>query len=268
MLVDFRDRPAPVPRETFYGFRNRDFEKMRSDLVTVKVRTRLQRQSILCVTSSGMGARRAIRIATPPRFASNDSTAINRELRSWLTEDTVWDNQSDLRASFSTGKVEHDLVAGVALTRENNIRRTRTAPNSPTTLLNPNPDDVFTGVITTSPIVGDISANSQALFVFDTAKLGKKWELNGGLRWDRFDAAGITTTGAPVARGRQDAECSRRRSFQAEAAGKPLRLLRHVAQSVAGRFVLRHRQHSHRSGEDLHVRRSAASGISLGGDCC
>ena len=28
----------------------------------------------------------------------------------------------------------------------------------------------------------------------------KKWEFNGGLRWDRFDADGITTTGAPVSR--------------------------------------------------------------------
>jgi catecholate siderophore receptor len=70
-----------------------------------------------------------------------------------------------------------------------------------TTLLNPNPDDVFTGPITVNPIVGDITANSQAFYVFDTAKLGSKWELNGGLRWDRFDADGIVTqTGAPVSR--------------------------------------------------------------------
>jgi catecholate siderophore receptor len=49
--------------------------------------------------------------------------------------------------------------------------------------------------------VGDVIANSQALYVFDTAKLGSKWELNGGLRWDRFDADGIVTqTGAPVSR--------------------------------------------------------------------
>jgi catecholate siderophore receptor len=69
-----------------------------------------------------------------------------------------------------------------------------------TTLFNPNPDDVYTGTITTSPIVGDVTANSQAVYLFDTAKLGKKWELNGGLRWDRFDAEGITTTGTPVSR--------------------------------------------------------------------
>jgi catecholate siderophore receptor len=140
-------------------------------------------------------------IATPPRFASNNSTVINREMRSWITEDKIWDNQTDFIAHFSTGKIEHALVTGVNFTRENNTRVTRTAGNMPTTLLNPNPDDVFTGTILVNPIVGDITANSQALYVFDTAKLGSKWELNGGLRWDRFDADGIVTqTGAPDSR--------------------------------------------------------------------
>jgi catecholate siderophore receptor len=85
-----------------------------------------------------------------------------------------------------------------------------------TTLLNPNPDDVFTGPITLSPITGDVTANSQAVYLFDTAKLGKQWELNGGLRWDRFAADGITTTGAPVSR------VDRMLSVRAGAVFKPL----------------------------------------------
>jgi catecholate siderophore receptor len=36
VLVEFRDRPAPVPRNTFYGLRDRDFESLNSDLVTLK----------------------------------------------------------------------------------------------------------------------------------------------------------------------------------------------------------------------------------------
>lgn len=199
VLVESRDRPAPVPRETFYGFKSRDSEKMRSDLATVRFEHDFD-DNLSLRNQFRYGRSTRDSFATPPRFANNNSTTINRELRSWLTEDTVWDNKSDFQAGFSTGKVEHDLVMGVELTREGNIRRTRTAPNSPTTLLNPNPDDVYTGVITTSPIVGDISANSQAIYVVDTAKLGKMWELNGGLRWDRFDAAGSTTTAVPIAR--------------------------------------------------------------------
>ena len=198
-LVEFRDKPAPVPRDTFYGLRNRDFEKLNADLVTLRFEHDFD---------DGLSLRNQLRysnssrdsMATPPRFANNNSTVINREMRSWQTEDKVWDNQTDFIARFSTGKVEHALVTGINFTRENNIRRTRTAGNMQTTLLNPNPDDVFTGAITLSPIVGDVTANSQALYLFDTAKFGDKWELNGGLRWDRFDADGITTLGVPVSR--------------------------------------------------------------------
>ena len=215
VLIEFRDRPAPVPRNTFYGLRSRDFEKLNSDLVTLKFERdfddNLSLRNQFRYADSSRDS-----IATPPRFASNNSTAINREMRSWQTEDKVWDNQTDFIARFSTGKVEHSLVTGLDVTRENNTRKTRTAPNMLTTLFNPNPDDVYTGVITESPIVGDVTANSQAVYLFDTAKLGQKWELNGGLRWDRFDADGITTTGAPVSR------VDRMLSVRAGAVFKPL----------------------------------------------
>lgn len=198
-LAAFRDRPAPVPRDTFYGFRHRDRERLRADLATVRFEHDFDdRLSLRNQFRYGRSTRDSF--ATPPRFAGHNSTAINRGLRSWLTEDEVWDNQADARVAFSTGGVAHDLVAGVALTRERNVRRTRTGPNSPTTLLGPDPDDAYTGVITTSPIVGDIGANSQGLYVFDTARLGRRWELQGGLRWDRFDARGVTAAGLPVAR--------------------------------------------------------------------
>jgi len=202
VLVGFRDRPAPVPRDTFYGFRNRDFEKLSSDLATVRLeRDFNDRLSLRNQFRYGRSTRDSV--ATPPRFASNDSTVIAREMRSWNTEDRIWDNQTDLRANFSTGGIEHRLVSGLVLTRENNVRRFSTAPNAQTTLLNPNPDDVYTGTITLSPNVGDITGNTVALYVFDTAQLHKKFELTGGLRWDRFSVDGISASATaltPVSR--------------------------------------------------------------------
>ena len=111
-------------------------------------------------------------------------------MRSWLTEDEIWDNQTDFRARFSTGGIQHSLVTGLSFTREDNERMTRTAPNMLTTLLNPDPDDMFPGTITVSPIVGNVVGNSLAAYAFDTVRLGDKFELNGGLRWDYFDVEG------------------------------------------------------------------------------
>lgn len=198
-LVEYRDKPAPVPRNTFYGFRNRDYEKLRSDLATVKFERDIS-DSVTIRNQLRFGYSSRDSLATPPRFANTNSTTINREMRSWIAQDKVWDNQTDLRASFSTGKIQHSLVAGLALTNENNTRKNRTAPNSTTTLLNPNPDDVYTGTITLSPYVGDITGKTISTYAFDTAKLSKYVELNGGLRWDRFDVNGVNTTPAPVTR--------------------------------------------------------------------
>ena len=199
VLKDFRDKPAPVPRETFYGFKNRDKEKLDADLMTAKFEQDFSDNlSLRNQLRYGYSTRDSI--ATPPRFASNDSTVINRELRSWVTKDEIWDNQTDLRAKFSTGKVEHSLVSGMAVTRETNKRVNRTAPNSPTTLLNPNPNDRYAGAITVSPFVGDVTGNSLAFYTFDTAKFGEKFELNGGLRYDYFDVEGSTTTPSTIAK--------------------------------------------------------------------
>lgn len=202
VLTEYRDRPAPVSRDTFYGFKDRDFEKLKADLGTLTFyHTFNDKLNLRNQFRYGRSTRDSI--ATPPRFASANSTVINREMRAWWTEDEVWDNQTDFSAAFSTGKIEHALVAGVGFIREKNVRQFRTAPNSPTTLLNPNPFDVYPGIITLSPNIGDITAFTQSFYVFDTAKLHPKFELIGGLRWDRFDAEGKSASAtalSPIAR--------------------------------------------------------------------
>jgi catecholate siderophore receptor len=202
VLVEYRDRPAPVPRDTFYGFRSRDFEKLSSDLATVRFERDFN-DNLSLRNQFRYGRSTRDSMATPPRFASNNSTVITREMRSWITEDDIWDNQTDLRTIFSTGGIEHRLVTGLVLTRENNLRRFRTAPNAQTTLLNPNPDDVYTGTIIVSPNVGDVTGRTVALYVFDTAQLHRKFELTGGLRWDRFSVDGVSASATaltPVSR--------------------------------------------------------------------
>ncbi len=202
VLANFRDRPAPVPHDTFYGFIDRDKEKLKADLGTIVFNHAFNdKLNVRNQFRYGFSTRDSI--ATPPRFASVSSTAITRELRAWFTEDETYDNQTDLTARFLTGKFEHALVTGVEFIREKNIRKLRSAPNATTTLLNPNPNDVYTGTIIFTPFVGDITANTQSTYLFDTIKFHPKFEVSGGLRFDRFDAGGVSataTTLTPIAR--------------------------------------------------------------------
>lgn len=204
-LAAYRDKPAPVPRDTFYGIRDRDREYLNQDSATIRFEHDFN-DNVAFRNQLRYGRAGRNSIATPPRFASNDSTAINREMRAWVAQDRIWDNQTDLNARFKTSFIEHRANFGGALTRETNIRVTRTAPNSPTTLLNPNPNDVYTGIFTTGPYVGNIVGNTQALWAFDNVRMADgKIEALGGARWERFDVNGLgttaitgTTTQAPV----------------------------------------------------------------------
>lgn len=200
-LAAFRDRPAPVPRETFYGYVNRDKEKLGSDLGTFRYEREFN--DLVAVRSQlryGHSTRDSI--ASPPRFANNNSTAINRELRSWITEDDIWDNQTDFTLRFNTGSLSHAAVVGTNLTYEKNLRLIRNGGNASTTLYNPNPNDVYTGAIVTSPFAGNVVGKTLAVYGFDTVKLNKYFEIVGGLRYDYFDVDGVSaaTTGlTPIA---------------------------------------------------------------------
>ena len=195
VLTEFRDQPAPVPRETFYGFRDRDHEIMSQDTASVRFKHSFS-DNLSLRNQFRYGASMRDSVATPPRFASADSTVINREMRAWYTEDDIYDNQADLTASFQTGGLEHTVVTGFALTREENLRRFRSGPGQPTTLLDPNPDDPYLGAITLNPAVGDITADTQAVYAFDTVRLARRWQANGGFRAERFHADGDRVAGA------------------------------------------------------------------------
>jgi catecholate siderophore receptor len=196
--------PAPVDRANFYGLRSRDYEETNADIGTISIERDFNDNLTM---RNQLRYSRATRdsITTAPRFASNDSLVINRNGPSWLTEDNIWDNQTDLRSRFSTGGVEHRLVTGLALSHENNqrINRTVTTP-PPTDLFNPDPDLAFNSVTTLSPNVGDITGKTMAFYATDTARLGKRWELIGGLRWDYFDVEGVQNAGATATPARID----------------------------------------------------------------
>lgn len=189
-LIPYRDRPAPVPRSTFYGFLDRDKEKLQSDLLTARFEHNFN-DNLTIRNQFRYGYSKRDSIATPPRFNANGTTVINREMRSWLADDDIFDNQTDLTAQFRTGSIEHSAVFGGSFAYEKNHRVLRTALNSLTTLLDPNPNDVYPGLITIDPREPEARAKSLAAYAFDTVKFNKYLQIVGGIRVDRFDASGL-----------------------------------------------------------------------------
>jgi catecholate siderophore receptor len=186
--------PAPVDRHNYYGFKDGNFLRTYADIGTARVERDLNPRMTLRNQFRDSRYLRRVQITEPkvpatvtPATPLADIDITRNQLANNSRETYLYD-QLDLTARFRTGKVEHALAAGVEGGRETSDPTRLTWDNVPTTsLLNPDPDQPFSGTGTVNSRV-DTTAISAGAYVLDTLKLGKRWELSGGLRWDRFDA--------------------------------------------------------------------------------
>lgn len=196
VLVADRDKPAPVDDENYYGIKARDDEKVKTDIGTVQVEHDMgEKFSVRNLTRYGRSDRNSI--VTAPRFASNNSTDINRQLQDRDQVDSILANQTDLTTRLEA----HTIVTGVEFSREKSERHRLTGPAAPVAdLYNPNSDAPYTGVIARNGARTETTADSFGAYAFDTVKVGEKLEFPLGLRYDSFGvdfedrtAAGVTT---------------------------------------------------------------------------
>ena len=185
--------PAPVSHNNYYGFKNGNYLRTYDDIGTAKVEHDVNSQITLrdqvryanyvrdvLITEAQIPA--GTTLATPL-----SSIAITRNEIGVNSVESFLDEQLDLTAHFQTGFVRHDVVTGIEAGREMSDPTRPTWTNVPTTsLLNPNPNQGFSGAETITSIVHTTSITAAA-YLLDTMKFGKHWDLTGGIRWDRFD---------------------------------------------------------------------------------
>ncbi|HEX7361799.1 MAG TPA: TonB-dependent siderophore receptor [Bryobacteraceae bacterium] len=194
--------PAPANHSNYYGLENDNFLRAYADIGTVCVEHDI---------NSHITMRNQVRYAnyaddivvTVPRLQTSGSGALSlstplsdilvkrSELANQSTN-TFLDDQLDLTAHFETGFLRHTFVTGVEGGRETSdpIRRNYTAPM--TSLLDPDPSESINPGVTMRSQVYD-TALTAGLYAIDTVKFGRKWELTGGLRFDRFDDTYLQT---------------------------------------------------------------------------
>jgi catecholate siderophore receptor len=186
--------PAPVSRENYYGFKNGNYLRTYDDIGTARVEHDVSRRVTIrdqvrfanyvrdaLITEAQIPT--GVTLATPL-----SSIAITRHEIGVNSVESYLDEQLDLTAHLETGFIRHDIVAGIEGGRETSDPTRPTWTNVPTTsLLNPNPYQTLTGTDTITSIVHTTAITASA-YVLDSMKLGKHWDLSGGIRWDRFDA--------------------------------------------------------------------------------
>jgi catecholate siderophore receptor len=183
--------PAPVPRNNYYGLEDGSYLRTYDDIGTAKVEHDVN--SHITVRDQfryANYARRALitegLLTGIPLGTPVEDMRVTRHEIGVKSGETYLDDQLDLIAQFNTGFIKHTFVSGLEGGRETSspIRPNFTAPT--TSLLNPDPSQSLNPNPTIASQVHDAAVSGGA-YALDTATIGTKLILTGGVRFDRFD---------------------------------------------------------------------------------
>jgi catecholate siderophore receptor len=218
-LRAYGNKAPPVDYSNFYGLKS-DFERTRTDIPTALIEHDFNESfSLRNLTRFGRNDRDSV--YTSPRFVNlATSPAVNRQFQSRDQVDKIFANQTDFTSRFDTWRLNHTLVTSLDYTHETSINYARavvtngvpigggaaaTAPYAD--LFNPNPNDERFGANRRTGAFADAKADTVGISLFDTIKFTEQWQVNGGVRFDHFDADfksigtnGVPTGGTPLSR--------------------------------------------------------------------
>jgi catecholate siderophore receptor len=249
------NRPAPVARHNYYGFRDGNYLRTDVDMATLKVEHDVSDWAILRNRARFANNHRDARITEPQVNTATsgaitpstplDQIAVNRnQIATLSNEGLLWD-QLDATAHLNKFGMRHVVVIGAEGGRETSdpVRPTfnfvnpagQTINTVPTAgLLTPNESQSFGGTSAPASNV-HVTSTSYGLYLLDTIQFGSHWELIGGARFDRFltDEKSIAyptpkqaVPGGPIVQGQPTitypSRLDRKPSWRAAAVYKPV----------------------------------------------
>lgn len=189
VLAPYRDQAPPVDFDNFYGRENTDFEDVQSDIITgILEHDFSDKFRLRNVLRFGRTYRHSV--ITAPRFVSSTdgTTTLNRQMQRREQSQEIFSNQTNFNAEFDTGPLKHALVTGMELTweRQVNANAARADVAARSDIFDPGRNDnVYTGR-PVLPGAAESHLDTIAFYLFDTVKIGKYIELNGGVRYDHL----------------------------------------------------------------------------------
>ncbi len=192
--------PAPVNRRNYYGLINYDRTKNTVDIATARVEHKFNDH--VSLSNSLRYGRYAFEylLSAPhldddfteppaPGTPLSDILVYRDQPSSAGTEDELID-RADLTVRFEAGGVSHTLITGFELSREDSdvtLYANGIDDIPPTPLLDPNP--YYSPPTPLDAVLMPHTSGSDASFeAMDRVRLGPQWDLDAGLRWDRFNS--------------------------------------------------------------------------------
>jgi catecholate siderophore receptor len=191
-----------VPRETYYGFINRDFQKAQQDFGTVTGEFAITPD--LTLSNRSRAGRSVLDyIGTLPSNPTATTVQLASQSRYQVTN--VLANQTDLTYKFDTGPVKHTVIGGAEVSRESVMRDTYAGLTSELTgfqtggritvpLLSPPNEFEFANSPQRAYNPTFINVDTKSAYLIETANWNDVVILNGGLRYDDYNINGHTAT--------------------------------------------------------------------------
>ena len=203
----------PIPQvDKFYGLKDFDSEKTKTDVVSLVVQHRIN-PNMLLKNSTRLGIYELDLRASAPGLGLktgevlNDNTIITRGRKLRMRDQDIYSNVTDLVWDFDTGVVRHNVLMGFELTREKLVSTGRTQLDTTGTVI-PNKDTGLAACRMPSTTVGNpvtggnvpgcsapfvtgkstSVADTIALYAQDLIELTPQWKLLVGGRFDHFKA--------------------------------------------------------------------------------
>jgi catecholate siderophore receptor len=190
--------PIPVPRNTYYGLPSDDRARARVDVGTMLLKSQFT-ENFWFTDTARIGnyffdsrETAAHYGAAPPAPGTPLDTVLTFRDRPSVqgTVKTLL-NDADLHIRFATGPVNHHVVAGIELDREEaDLTRFANQLNTiaGTPILTPDPFESFPGHQTQVTQTPDTVTKTESGLLEDIVDFGPHWEATAAVRVDRFSA--------------------------------------------------------------------------------
>ncbi|MEH6564035.1 MAG: catecholate siderophore receptor Fiu [Halopseudomonas sp.] len=188
----------PVDSENFYGTRQ-DHDDVTAKMATLRFEHDFSEQVKLTNTLRWGETKQDYLLTAFMSTGTNITYSDVNDLSTYMLarsnstfkdiENSILTDQLNLRVDFATGSVEHNLVTGLELTKEEQTSYgiASTGSRPPANLYNPDWNDSGDLAYSRSGAKSEGETDTYSLYVFDTLKFGEQFLISGGVRADRYN---------------------------------------------------------------------------------
>ena len=234
-------KPADVKQGTYYGWKDRDFQKQENQIGTLKLEHDFNDNLTLSNTVVFSNSKNDTLWTNPDDSKGNLANGhVARRANSRITDTDAFTDQLSLTGKFKTGLFNHRFNAGAEYSKQDSDKDGYTISDlgtTYTTLPNltslggvnlgasqacananasnhnfnnicagviPNTNDPFYGSITKNNKITSTSTENTSVYFLDSIELNPKWILDLGLRWDDFKTEQSSNTSTTRIKSKDD----------------------------------------------------------------